>query len=294
VITSIRTGILWWLIATLLSADPYPLYIRYLPYTPPNLHLSQQRATNAYYLPSLNQGTTYNFTQQALAAPVKFASGPIPMRLMVYRSPTGCSGVHTVTVTVRFNIAGSFVTVASTTQTINIPNSGGIVPGFTINGLTLSQQYQLQAGDYVQVQISATAGRLCLVNEYPIGGTDNDATHIILQTAPTLTVTKTSTVLSDPVNNANNPKRIPGAVVRYSISATNAAQANGTAENVTISDPIPASTTYVNNTITVDNVAQTDAADTDQASFGGNTVTANFGNMAPGTSHTLTFDVTID
>ena len=38
---------------------------------------------------------------------------------------------------------------------------------------------------------------------------------------PSLTILKTSTVLSDPVNNTTLPKRIPRAVVRYDVSVTN-------------------------------------------------------------------------
>jgi uncharacterized repeat protein (TIGR01451 family) len=275
-------------------ADPYPLYIRFLPYNPPNLHLNQQRATNAYYLPSLNQGVTYNFTQPALTAPLKLASGSVPMRLMVYRFPAGCSGAHTITIRLRLNMGGTFTTVSTVTQTINVPTFGGIVPGFNINGLTLPQQYQLQAGDYVQVQITATAGGLCLVNEYPIGGTDTDATHIVLQTAPSLTISKSSAVVSDPVNGTNNPKRIPGAVIRYSIGVANAANASGTAESVTFTDPIPNNLTYLPSTIVVDGTAQTDAVDADSASFQSNSVNVSLGNIAPGVSHTIRFDATIN
>lgn len=42
------------------SSD-YPLYIRFIPYNPPNLHLTNTRATNAYYIPGVTPGTTYNF-----------------------------------------------------------------------------------------------------------------------------------------------------------------------------------------------------------------------------------------
>jgi len=38
---------------------------------------------------------------------------------------------------------------------------------------------------------------------------------------PSMTLKKTSAVVSDPVNFTSNPKRIPGAVVRYTITATN-------------------------------------------------------------------------
>jgi len=72
-----------------------------------------------------------------------------------------------------------------------------------------------------------------------------------LQTAA-LSVAKTSTVISDPVNGAAGPgvfpKAIPGAVMEYGITLTNSGTAD--AELVTISDSIPANTTFTNGTYT--------------------------------------------
>jgi len=61
--------------------------------------------------------------------------------------------------------------------------------------------------------------------------------------AAALTATKTSRIVSDPLNGTSNPKMIPGAVVEYCISAANAA-GGATATNVGISDTLPATTTY--------------------------------------------------
>jgi hypothetical protein len=44
----------------------------------------------------------------------------------------------------------------------------------------------------------------------------------------------------------------------------------------------------------LDGTAQTDAIDADSASFSGNSVNVSLGNMAPGTSHTIRFDATVD
>ena len=275
-----------------LFADPYPLYVRYIPYTPPNLHLSQQRATTAYYLPSLNQGVTYHF-DYAVAAPTDFASGSVPMRMAIYRSPSGCAGIKTIRVDLSVRIGGVFQTLSTTTQTIFVPFWGGIVPVFDINGLT-TPEFSVQNGDIIRLDITPTAGgSLCLVNEYPTGGTDSDATHIVLQTAPKLSLNKISKVISDPINGTTNPKRIPGATVRYRLIVTNDSAASGSGENIVINDTIPANTAYVANTITYDGAPQTDANDADNASFNAGTVQVNIGTMAPGDSHTITFDVTI-
>ena len=53
---------------------------------------------------------------------------------------------------------------------------------------------------------------------------------------PVLDVTKTSCVLSDPVNNTTNPKRIPGAIVRYMFDVNNTG--TGDVTNITLSDDV--------------------------------------------------------
>lgn len=57
---------------------------------------------------------------------------------------------------------------------------------------------------------------------------------------PSLTMLKTSTVLSDPVNNTTNPKRIPLAVIRYDITVTNTGPGTVDTGTLTITDPVPA------------------------------------------------------
>jgi uncharacterized repeat protein (TIGR01451 family) len=66
-----------------------------------------------------------------------------------------------------------------------------------------------------------------------------------VQTAA-LSVGKTSTVISDPFNNATNPKSIPGAVMEYGITLTNTGAVAATV--VTITDPVPTNTTFANAT----------------------------------------------
>jgi len=63
-----------------------------------------------------------------------------------------------------------------------------------------------------------------------------------LSTDPVLLVTKLSQVISDPVNGTTDPKAIPGAIVRYTLSVTNVGL--GTADNnsLVITDALPANT----------------------------------------------------
>jgi uncharacterized repeat protein (TIGR01451 family) len=59
----------------------------------------------------------------------------------------------------------------------------------------------------------------------------------------TLSVAKTSTVVSDPFNLTTNPKAIPQAIVEYSVVVTNTGATP--AASVSIRDPLPANTTFV-------------------------------------------------
>ncbi|MFM9934627.1 MAG: hypothetical protein ACKVOL_00350 [Novosphingobium sp.] len=55
----------------------------------------------------------------------------------------------------------------------------------------------------------------------------------------TLTLVKTSTVLSDPVNGTSNPKAIPGAIVQYSILVTNTGPTAVDTNSVLLVDSLP-------------------------------------------------------
>lgn len=57
--------------------------------------------------------------------------------------------------------------------------------------------------------------------------------------SPNLSITKTSIVLSDPVNGTSNPKRIPGATIRYCFTIDNTG--DGTAYDLNLSDPLSGS-----------------------------------------------------
>jgi trimeric autotransporter adhesin len=65
---------------------------------------------------------------------------------------------------------------------------------------------------------------------------------VVAATPATLTVTKSSYVISDPVNGGNNPKRIPGSVQEYSVTVTNQGPGSVDANSVAITDVLPAST----------------------------------------------------
>ncbi len=110
--------------------------------------------------------------------------------------------------------------------------------------------------------------------------------------ATTLTVSKTSSVISDPVNGTSAPKAIPGAVVEYCILISNTG--TGAANTVVATDPLPANVVYLANSMTSgtnctnantaedDNNSGADESDPVGASFSGNTVTALASTIASG------------
>lgn len=125
--------------------------------------------------------------------------------------------------------------------------------------------------------------------------------------AAVLTITKTHSVISDPINLAVNPKAIPGATIEYTITIANAAGA-ATATSIAVSDAIDANTTFVaagygagtGIQVTAPNLyggaatALTNAADADEGSIAGATVSVSGITLTAGQSATVNFRVTIN
>ncbi len=114
---------------------------------------------------------------------------------------------------------------------------------------------------------------------------------------------KTSVVLWDPINETNNPKAIPGATVKYSITLTNLGAIN--ANDVAISDAIPTNTTFCDSTnsgelcedvtsINTSVAPLTYVAPTTGPALNGTTVEAAFATVAPNKTSTITFTVKVD
>jgi len=120
------------------------------------------------------------------------------------------------------------------------------------------------------------------------GADAQDSGFFIIQAAD-LALVKSATVL-DPFGGT---QPIPGAVITYQIIAT--VSGTGTLNNLQVNDAVPAATTYNNETITLDGTAQTDdATDADAGAFDGSQISVNLGNVAGGTTRTITFDATIN
>ena len=173
------------------------------------------------------------------------------------------------------------------------------IPGNVINGNTANMTLTATT-----TSTATTGAESASVVDVVFADAGNNGTEAATNTytivTATLSVVKSAVVVSDPVNGTTNPKAIPGAVVRYTMVVTNSGAVSATA--VTLTDSIPANTTYVANSMTlkVGAAAATtltdSSADADGASTTGSPVTSisvNAGTVAAGSSSRVTFDVTV-
>ena len=100
----------------------------------------------------------------------------------------------------------------------------------------------------VQIVFADAAG----IVDAPFDGTYSSRDGYLVVTA-TLTAVKTTNVVSDPINNAVNPKAIPGATVGYQVMVTN--NGNAQATTVEVIDSIPTNSTFLFGSVTTVPVA---------------------------------------
>ncbi len=121
-------------------------------------------------------------------------------------------------------------------------------------------------------------------------------------TSAAIALTKGSCVIWDPVNTTTNPKRIPGAVVRYTLQVANTGSQDAT--GVSASDALDAALAYGTTSpapaavalIATEtcNCASPGTSNTDTVSAASNVVTANYGTVVKSTTECAYFDVTIN
>lgn len=85
---------------------------------------------------------------------------------------------------------------------------------------------------------------------------------------------------------------IPGAIVTYELEAT--VSGSGSVSGLTITDAIPAGTTYVDDSLELDGASLTDEADADAGEADGTGISVDLGALASGASRTITFSVTVN
>jgi uncharacterized repeat protein (TIGR01451 family) len=115
-----------------------------------------------------------------------------------------------------------------------------------------------------------------------------------------VTLTKTSRVVSDPVNGSTNAKAIPGATVEYCITVANASGA-APATNVAVTDDLPVDVTYdavfgifVNGNATCTSGTPGGTFTVGAGPLGEDRVTGSLSDVAAGETRSLYFQVVID
>lgn len=125
-------------------------------------------------------------------------------------------------------------------------------------------------------------------------GAHSDDDDFTVVTA-TLNVTKTSRVISDPVNSTTNPKMIPGAVIEYCIAVENTGSAAAT--NVAINDAVPGQLSFNSGTILLNGTVTGASCNADGVaggSYAAPNVSGTIATIAAGATRTLVFRATVN
>jgi uncharacterized repeat protein (TIGR01451 family) len=173
--------------------------------------------------------------------------------------------------------------LSATARSGGTPGAAGAVLTTTAGGNTSATETVLADG--AGADDSANDGVFSAQGSYTVSGA-------------TLSVSKTSRVLSDPVNNSTDPKAIPGAEIEYCVVVSNAA-GSANATNVAIFDLLPTDLTF-NSTFgiridgTSDGSGNCNSDGAPGGSFNAGAVTATLADLAGGDERTLYFRATIN
>jgi hypothetical protein len=143
-----------------------------------------------------------------------------------------------------FDISGANVTIIDPSNATVVNNQPMTAQGAPATCASTSAascifqtQFNLPASPTLgawTIRVTANEGVEGTVTDLGVGS----FTVVIPQ--PSLTVLKISRVLSDPVNNTSNPKRIPQAIVQYEVTVANSGPGTVDSGTLVITDPIPA------------------------------------------------------
>lgn len=206
-------------------------------------------------LPVNNASTAYNFPTLNFgdAITCNFVNTPFPVLTLGKVLGTG-GRVFTNDQFVMSIKTGSTVVATTTTTGTGIAISTGTTSAYQArvgSSYTLSEAASGTTilNDYA-ASISCTNAFTTSSTTLPttVGGTitpalgDNIVCYIMntpIGTKATLQITKTSQVISDPINGTTNPRAIPGAVVQYTITVTNIGTGPVDAGTVVVTDALP-------------------------------------------------------
>ncbi len=153
--------------------------------------------------------------------------------------------VNTVTVTDTLPAGLTYVsgggagwTCASAGQTVTCSNSTVLSVGQTYPDLVLTVLPDIAAVPGVTNTASVSSATF---DNQSANDTDADPTTV-LDLNPALVVLKSALTISDPINGSTNPKAIPGAQVRYSVTVSNTGSGPVDDGSLIITDALPTNT----------------------------------------------------
>ncbi len=212
------------------------------------------------------------------------------------QSIVGSTTFHHLTKTV--TVADTLTFTAGTTQTVTgaatLQGASGQLLALRSSSPGTRWNLQLASGaikaiSHVDVMDSDASGSDPALLDINPGYSVDSGNNVRWFGNANITVTKSSIVISDPVNGTVNPKRIPGAVVEYVITVTNTAGAQAT--DVTLTDDLSGESATISFLadaygsgrgirVVVPNINGgtvtdlTNVADSDQGDYGGTTANA--------------------
>lgn len=163
-------------------------------------------------------------------------------------------------------------------------------PGSAADGDTSQVQLRAQAatGNGAPGTVFSGAGEGGGAAVVGTSGADDQALGTLVSAKASVTLTK-SAVVADPFGGT---QAVPGATIRYTITAS--ASGTGSVSGLRVSDSFPAGTSYTAGSLALQGVALTDLSDADAGVADATGISVQLGSLAAGESRAITFDVTID
>ncbi|HKE44280.1 MAG TPA: hypothetical protein VKB41_07045 [Steroidobacteraceae bacterium] len=191
---------------------------------------------------NVNSVTSYNAAYAGGVATASFFPGATVYMRAVVSDPFGSFDVSSASMTLLNPSSGTVLNAVAMTQ---VADSGTSTRTYEVS---YALPAAAPAGSWT-MRVTAREGTENTVTDLGVG------TFAVVIPQPTLIVTRTSQVISDPYNNATNPKRIPGSVQMYSLTITN--QGPGTVDSSTlvISEFVPPNSDLYVSTASGDPVA---------------------------------------
>ncbi len=210
-------------------------------------------------VPTNSATTSYNFGALQFGDSIRcvFSNAAFPHLRVIKALATSGRRFATDQFTVRIRNGTTNVATATTTGATNVVTGGDtglvqVVPGtaYTLDEImsgpgSLSQYTSVMACTNGINGVSTVLPTTVPAAITPVLGDviTCTITNTRVPTNATITVAKSSVVISDGVS-VTNPKAIPGAIIRYTITVSNTGNTTVTANSIIIQDPLPANFTF--------------------------------------------------